>query len=135
MHDMFASDMITVSTPALEMSRFLLRAPRPVLAPAYAWLRTITAGLLPPRLREEFELRFGVRERAVFTATGVTLRPLYRIAPKALRWVPAYIDALQRVDVRSAPRGAELVARLGTHGLALLSAPPQSTIPGDRRAS
>jgi len=121
--EMFASDVLTVSKPALAMSRFLLRAPRLVLAPAYAWLRVITAGLLPARLRAGFELPFGARERAVFTATGLATRPLYRLAPKALRWVPAYIEALHRVEARPAPLGAATVERLGTRALALLSAP------------
>ena len=118
--EMFDSTVLTVSRPALEMSRFLLQPPRLVLAPLYAWLRAITAGLLPPRLRDEFQLPFGAGEKAVSAATRATLRPLYRVAPRALRWVPAYIDALQRVEVGSRPMGAELVARLGTHGLALL---------------
>jgi uncharacterized protein (DUF2236 family) len=122
--EMFASDVLTVCRPALEMSRFLLRPPRVVLAPVYAWLRAVTAGLLPPRLRDAFELRSGARERAMFAATGLVARPLHRISPRAFRWVPAYNDALHRVEGRSMPFGAKLVERLGTRGLALLGSPP-----------
>jgi uncharacterized protein (DUF2236 family) len=122
--DMFASDVLTVCRPALEMSRFLLRPPRPVLAPVYAWLRAVTAGLLPPRLRDAFELPFRTRERAVFAATRIGARPLHRLSPRALRWVPAYLDALHRVEGRPLPVGAALVERIGARGLALLGSPP-----------
>jgi uncharacterized protein (DUF2236 family) len=117
---MFESDVLTVSRPALEISRFLLQAPRRVLVPAFAWLRAITAGLLPPRLRAAFELPFGARERATFAATSALLRPAYRLAPRSLRWVPAYVEALCRVEHRRPPRGAQLVRRLETRALALL---------------
>lgn len=122
--DMFDSAVLTVCRPALEMSRFLLRSPRPVLAPLYAWLRAVTAGLLPPRLRDAFELPLRAPERAVFAATGLAVRPLYRFAPRALRWVPAYLDAQHRVEDRARPIGAKLVERLGRHGLALLGSQP-----------
>jgi uncharacterized protein (DUF2236 family) len=54
-----ASDTITVTEPAREVAAVILRAPLPVplrvLVPAH---RLATAGLLPPRLRDEYGLRW-----------------------------------------------------------------------------
>jgi uncharacterized protein (DUF2236 family) len=137
MDEMLASPTITVSRPALEMSRFLLRAPRPILAPTFAWLRAITAGLLPPRQRAELELPFRARERALFAASGLVLRPFSRLAPAALRLLPAYVHALRRVDGRPAPPGAALVERIGKRGLAILlsAGSPSAHFPGASRTT
>lgn len=122
--EMFASDVLTVAPPALEMSRFLLRAPRPALTPVFAWMRAVTAGLLPPRLRDAFELPFARRERALFAATRWAVRPMHRLAPTAIRWVPAYVDALHRVEGRPRPIGAKWVERMSARGLTLLGPHP-----------
>jgi uncharacterized protein (DUF2236 family) len=120
---MLASDLLVVSPPALEMSRFLLEAPRPVLAPLMAWMRVMTAGLLPERLRDGFQLRFGRPERALFTATGVALRPLYKLAPRPLRWVPPYQAARARVEGRPPPRSSRVVQRLALSGISAATHP------------
>ncbi len=66
-------------------------------ARAYAWLMWPAIGLLPPRLREAYGLRWGIRERAVATwlaATWAAWRP--RIAPD-LRQMPQALRADRRV--------------------------------------
>jgi uncharacterized protein (DUF2236 family) len=115
---MLASGVIEVSKPALEMSRFLLQAPRPAVAPLFAWIRVLTAGLLPVHLRDGFELGFGPAERAVFAATGAAVRPLYRLAPRSVRWVPAYAQARARVEGRPPPRASRVMERLAMRGIA-----------------
>ena len=114
---MLASDLLVVSPPALEMSRFLLDAPRPAVAPLFAWVRVMTAGLLPERLRDGFQLGFGRPQRALFAATGAALRPLYKLAPRPLRWVPAYAEARARVEGRPAPRSSRVMERLAMRGI------------------
>ncbi|HTM19584.1 MAG TPA: oxygenase MpaB family protein [Kofleriaceae bacterium] len=118
MDGMLASDLINVAPPALEMSRFLLQSPRPMVVPLFAWIRILTAGLLPARLRDGFELPFGATERAVFATTGAALRPLYRLAPRTLRWVPAYQAARARVEGRPPPRVSKMMERLAVRGIA-----------------
>ncbi len=48
----------------------------------------ITAGLLPPRLREAFELRWGRAERLFFRFVIGALRIWRALAPKWLAFVP-----------------------------------------------
>lgn len=94
---MVASDTIRVGEPALRLRRFLLQPPRRVHGPSAAWFAVWTAGLLPPKLRSQFELPFGPREEAVFRASVPLLRAAQRIAPPRLRWFPAYVEARRRV--------------------------------------
>lgn len=107
MDEQFASPDIAVGKPALELRRFLLAPPRPALAPLSSWFSTLTAGLLPERLREPLELPFGLKERAVFAASIPTLRLAWRVAPKRFRYFPDYVEAQRRV------RGKEPRDRVG----------------------
>ncbi|MCA9538712.1 MAG: DUF2236 domain-containing protein [Myxococcales bacterium] len=97
---MFASETLAVGAAARHIARHILTPPRPAAAPMYRWLRMFTAGLLPPRLREAFELPFGPTERAVFAASLATLRRTVRHLPPSLRYTPAYLRARRRLDGR-----------------------------------
>lgn len=94
---MFAGDTLTVGRPALEMSRFLLAPPRPALGPVFSWYRVLTAGLLPARLRQQFEMPWNRADRAIHRASVVALRGIYRATPRALRYLPAYVEARRRL--------------------------------------
>ncbi|HUH02921.1 MAG TPA: oxygenase MpaB family protein [Kofleriaceae bacterium] len=94
---MLASDTLTVGGPGLEMSRFLLAPTRPSLGPLFSWYRVITAGLLPARLRQQFQLPWERSDRAVYRASVTALRGLYRATPRALRYLPAYVQARRRL--------------------------------------
>src|SRR5262245_5883689 len=96
--DLLASDTIRVTTTARELADFLLRPPSMLLAPAWQWLRVMTARLLPPRLRHEFGLPFGALERATAEMSLVALRATWWLLPGGLRWLPAYRDGVRRVD-------------------------------------
>jgi uncharacterized protein (DUF2236 family) len=92
-----AGETITVTAPAKEVASVILEAPLPavmrVLVPAH---RLATAGLLPPRLREEYELRWSpfhalalpLAAQAVRLATTPVLLAASRMAPP-LREQPA----------------------------------------------
>ena len=107
MEERFESPEITVGKPALELRHFLLAAPRPVLAPLASWFTTLTAGLMPPRLRAQLELPFRLREEALFRASIPALRAAFRLAPPRLRYFPDYIEAQRRL------RGEEPRDRVG----------------------
>jgi uncharacterized protein (DUF2236 family) len=96
---MVESPVITVAPPARDMARFLLgRGPGQRQGHA-AWLvEVITAGLLPPRLRVAFDLRFGPRERLAWAAILTGLRSLARRMPPRLRYLPAYLAAQRRLQ-------------------------------------
>jgi len=97
---MLASDAIAVSATARSLADFLLRAPAWWLGPAWHWLRIVTARLLPPRLRDEFGLPFGPLERSVSEASLAALGATWWLLPGAVRYLPAYREAEQRVAGR-----------------------------------
>ncbi len=96
MDAMLHGETLGVGRPALELRRFLLQPPRAVHAPMTAWYRTYTASLLPPRLREAFELPFGRRERLALAASVPALRAMVRRLPRRLRHFPDYVEAVRR---------------------------------------
>jgi uncharacterized protein (DUF2236 family) len=100
---MLGSDLIRVGRPALELRGFLFATPRPALVPLFAWLETMTAGLLPERLRREFELEWGFGQAAVFNASVAALRRVYPRLPPRLRYSPAYVGARRRLAGKSGP--------------------------------
>jgi uncharacterized protein (DUF2236 family) len=58
----------------------------------------MTGRLLPPRVREEFGLPFGRRERLTAEASLTALRATWGLLPGAIRWLPTYRDGVRRVD-------------------------------------
>lgn len=92
-----ASDTIWVGTRAAEMKRFLFQPPTQAHRPLIAWYEVFTAGLLPPKLRDQFGFSFGRVEREVFERSITSLRALLRVTPGRLRYFPAYIEAERRV--------------------------------------
>ncbi len=96
---MLASPILTVAPPAREMAAFLVgRGPGQRQNALAATVEAVTAAMLPARLREAFHLRHGVRERATARAVLAAARPARRLAPAALRFLPAYTDASRRID-------------------------------------
>lgn len=59
-------------------------------------VRAVTAGLLPARLRDDFELPFGVGEQRQHRAAMLAARAFARL-PAATRDLPAYRDAQRRL--------------------------------------
>jgi uncharacterized protein (DUF2236 family) len=84
-------DELAVGATARELARLIFHPPRPALmVPVGAVLRTVTSGLLPPRLRTGYGYRWGPgRERALGLAAAVSRRALpclpavLRVAPPA----------------------------------------------------
>lgn len=91
------SDAIAVGAPAAEMRRFLFQPPTAAHRPFVAWFEVFTAGLLPPKLRAQFGFPYGRVEREVFERSIPALRLAVRMAPRRLRYFPAYIEAERRV--------------------------------------
>ena len=65
-----------------------IRRPLPLPDVAYAPVDALTAGLLPPALRDAFGLRWRTRDRVLFRAVVVTLRLARRALPGCLTVVP-----------------------------------------------
>lgn len=92
-----ASDTIAVGAPARTMRRFLFEPPTPLHRPATAWMEVLTAGLLPPKLRESYGFRWGAPERFAFARSVTLLRGAHRLTPGRLKYYPAYIAAKRRL--------------------------------------
>ncbi|MEZ4287136.1 MAG: oxygenase MpaB family protein [Polyangiales bacterium] len=101
--EMINSDTIAVSKPAREIARFLLAQGLSRPTPATYLLQVLTAGLLPERLRKEYNLSFNARDRVVFHSFWKVVRPVYSNLPERLRVLPAYVEAMNRVHGNERP--------------------------------
>ncbi len=90
-------EQLVVSEAARDMGRFLFRPPNVLMTPALRWLRTMTAGLMPPRLRDQFGMRFTSRDRRAFERRLAILRRTRRWWPYRLRYLPPYVAAQRRL--------------------------------------
>jgi uncharacterized protein (DUF2236 family) len=96
---------IHVSPTAREIGRAVLNPPLgPVIpslgwlpSPAYAWTLWPAIGLLPPRLRDEYGLRWGPLERAVSAWLVAGWRGWRPFVPTSLRWVAQARAADRRI--------------------------------------
>ena len=119
---MLASDVLRVGRPAKEIAGFLFQSPHPAFDPLFRWLEVMTAGLMPERLRREFDLPFGRSARAVFSGSLRALEVGYPLLPRRVRYVPAYIQARRRLAGIDTPdRVGALLERVITFPLALRS--------------
>lgn len=80
---------LEIRETALELSRLVLR-PRVMRIPGVMFLpfELITTGLLPPRLREQYRLRWGRGQERVFRMFTRALPPIVAVTPPALRVWP-----------------------------------------------
>jgi uncharacterized protein (DUF2236 family) len=98
MTGMLASPTLTVAPSARSMARFLFgRGEGQSQTPIAVVVECLTTGLLPPRLRADFELDDGPRQRLAFAAAIAALRPAVRLTPRRLRYLPAYVAAQRRI--------------------------------------
>jgi uncharacterized protein (DUF2236 family) len=70
-------------------------------AAAYAWLLWPAVGLLPPGVRVEYGIDWGLRERAVAAWLTAAWRAWRPVLPAALRWMPQAIAADRRASLSS----------------------------------
>jgi uncharacterized protein (DUF2236 family) len=67
------------------------------------WYRALTARLLPPSLRNGFELRYGAEEHRLAERALTRLRLVLRWTPAHLRYVAPYHEALARLAGQRRP--------------------------------
>jgi uncharacterized protein (DUF2236 family) len=104
---MYAGDHLAVGRPALETASFLLSGRGAPLAPVMRFYATITAGMLPPRLRAAYGLAYSRADAMVYEATLRAVRATWRRVPARLRLRPEYVEAMRRLA------GEPRVDRLG----------------------
>ncbi len=88
MKTMLAGPAIAVGPTAKALARDILY-PRPwFLRPGGPLFRLITAGLLPQRLRQDYEIRWDNRREKHFRFAAASVRHLLPLVPPSLRIVP-----------------------------------------------
>jgi uncharacterized protein (DUF2236 family) len=99
MAEMVGGDRLAVGKAGEEICHFLMeKPPRRLASPAWAWYRLMTVGLLPEQVRDKFGLSFGRRDRVAFRMSLTSIRTVYGRLPGRLRYLPAYTDAMRRLD-------------------------------------
>ncbi|MFL5680772.1 MAG: oxygenase MpaB family protein [Chloroflexota bacterium] len=100
---------ITVTPTARDIGEAILHPPLgPVVpalrwlpAPLYSWTLWPAVGLLPARIRDEFGLAWGAKERAIERWLVATWRAWRPLIPTSLRWMPQARAADRRLARKS----------------------------------
>ena len=100
--DMFSSDTLAVSSAARSIAAELFCGARTRLRAPF-WYRALTASLLPPRLRDAFELPYGPSELRTVERVLTVFRHVYPWVPARLLYVAPYHEALARLAGRDRP--------------------------------
>jgi uncharacterized protein (DUF2236 family) len=119
--DVVSSDLLHVTAYARDLSRFLLGTPLTRYVPLMHGYRVFTAGLLPYPLREAYALPTGAATQATFWLEVRALRAAVRTLPARLRFLPAYVDAMRRVQGKGPDRLGRWLEQLVVRNL------PQAT--------
>ena len=88
MKQMLNGDMIAVGPTARSLARDILYARPRLFKPAGPLFRFVTAGLLPEKLRDGYDLGWSERSEKMFSALAAVIRNLRRFFPAPLRVVP-----------------------------------------------
>ncbi len=96
MQETISSDEIAVSQIGREIGDSLLNMPVRLVSPLN---RFLAAGTLPPKLREQFGLRWTSRRQRLFDSLARASRFTFAHTPQLLHTSPTYWLALRRVNV------------------------------------
>jgi uncharacterized protein (DUF2236 family) len=97
------SDELAVGSAAREIARFLMAPASPVMKPPMRWYAALTAGMLPPRIREAFALPFGRADQLTYEASLRALRHTWPRIPERVRFRPEYHEAMRRLAGKPRP--------------------------------
>jgi uncharacterized protein (DUF2236 family) len=100
--DMFSSDTLAVGSAARSIAAELFSGAGTRLCAPF-WYRSLTASLLPPRLRDAFELPYGPSELRSVERVLTVFRHAHPWVPSRLRYVAPYHEALARLAGRDRP--------------------------------
>jgi uncharacterized protein (DUF2236 family) len=108
---MWSSSTLAPGRVARELAGFLMAPPGLLLALPTRAFGALTVALLPEQLREGFGMALGPTERALAGATLAAARRAYPLLPPSMRFLPAYRDAVRRVERRPRGRVVSLLER------------------------
>ncbi len=101
-HSTCESSLLAVSPGTRDMAQQLQRGAESWLRPPF-WYRALTTHLLPPRLREEFQLSYGDKEELSATRAIRWLPRIYRRLPDSVRFVGPYQEVQGKLAGRFRP--------------------------------
>jgi uncharacterized protein (DUF2236 family) len=102
MESMYLSDTLATSPVAQHLARQVLSGAGSWLR-IPSWYRSLTAHLLPPRLRDAFGLAYGEREKQSAERALKWIRKVYNRLPDGVRFVGPYREALARMNGKFRP--------------------------------
>ena len=100
--DMFSSDSLAAGSAARSIAAELFSGAGNRLRAPF-WYRALTASLLPPMLRDAFELPYGPSELCSVERVLTVFRHVHPWVPARLRYVAPYHEALARLAGRDRP--------------------------------
>jgi uncharacterized protein (DUF2236 family) len=99
---MWESEILSVGRPAAAICKFLLEPPNPALRAIMRWYEVMIGGQMPPRLRRQYGLRYDEPDdQRRYQRSLRRLRALESRLPRRLRYLPAYLAALRRLEGRT----------------------------------
>lgn len=99
---MLNGEELRVDERARNLARVIRTPPSPLLSPVWKALEILTAGLLPERLRDAYELPWGPGEQRAFRVLVGVIRAS-RHLPEPLRVMPVARRAARRRTAREVP--------------------------------
>ncbi len=99
---MVESGVLTVTSPARDIAQHIFSGAATRVPPP-KWYTAVTAQMLPPRLRRDFDLPFGEAEQRSAARALKWLRRIYPALPGRLRTVGPYQEALARMQGKDRP--------------------------------
>lgn len=103
LHAQIADGIVHVGDDARRMGDMVLQPRFPgVPRVAFTPLKTITAGLLPATLREQYGFRWNRGDRLIFATCNRVLPYVLRVTPAAFRYLPPARHAYRRLRLQPA---------------------------------
>ena len=91
---MLNGDQLRVGDAGLKFAQFIMGN----RVACWTGSASMVAGMLPPRWREAYGLKWGIKERHRFGLTIRVLRFAHRLMPASVRYCPAYHQAMLRLS-------------------------------------
>ena len=88
MERMLTKGVLAVGPTARNLSQDILYARPWIFKPAGPFFRFVTAGLLPEKLREDYELKWNEQKEKIFSLLATTIRASLPLVPAPIRIVP-----------------------------------------------
>jgi uncharacterized protein (DUF2236 family) len=117
-----SSDTLAVSAATRIFAEKLQKGTGFVVPPPF-WYQALTIQLLPTRIREQFQLGYGIREDKALSRALRWMRRIYPRLPRAIRFVGPYNEAVNSPRGSKPGLGVRLSNRVWVGQATLLVAP------------